>query len=604
MRLGGAHWQRWLPPALLLLLAALPALSLIGHPGALLAGPHSEIFVKIWTFEALSGTRLLGGDVTTVGFPNTGLINNPDPLGTAVYGLLRPLLGRAGAYNTLVIGQLWAAMLAAWLLARDLTRDPWAALVAGAGFGLTPLVLVYPLACGITDILQLWPYPLAMLFGLRALRRRGWRDGLLAGGFAGVGFVTCPYDFVVFSSFALPLALWLPLAWHGGLVPSDEPPAERGPRQLLRAGAGALVGVLLAAGWYALWMKLLMSGPDAQISEELVAGTRHMPPFRMLHPEELKRFTAFGAEYFATGKSELVVRDMISRFYRAFSPGFLLMALALLGVVASRGRRVAAALWLFVAVFAAVASTGPFMPWSRHVCFDHAVNPAWLAVHYLLPGGKLILEPLRYGLVAALGLSVAAAFGVAALVRRWGAWVGVLAALLVVAEVAVLSPVPVPLPVAQLEVSPAYGRLDEVLPPGPIIELPYFDRGTQRFDRRHFLQQLEHGRPIADEIVGFPPRYLVENQFTAQIISVEKPFGAVAVRMEWPERIDEDRERLAADGFVGIVVDPAGYDGPERAEQVLALLDVLGEPVELHDRLVFRLEPGAGPAVVPGPAGE
>lgn len=596
--------RRWWPLALLALLAALPALSLIGHPGSYLAGPYSELWVKLWAFETFGGTKLLGGEVLTAGFPNTGLVNNPDPLGTVVFGLLRPVLGSPAAYNTLVIAQLWAAMAAAWLLARDITREPVAALVAGVGFGLTPLVLVYPLACGVTDILNLWPYPLVVLFVLRALRRPGWRDGLLAGIFAGLGFVTCPYNFVVFSSLAFPLVLWLPLAWRQGLLPVEDPLAKPSLRQWPRALAGLLVGVLVAGGWYALWMKLLMSGPGAQISEELVAGTRHMPPFRMLHPVELKRYTAFGAEYFAIGGQNLVVRDMISRFYRAFSPGLLLMALALLAPVMARGRRLAVGMWIAIALFGALASTGPFMPWSAHTCFDSAVNPAWLAVHYLLPGGKLILEPFRYALVAALGLSVCAAVGVACLARRWGAWVGVLAPLLVVAELVLLSPVPVPLPTAELSVSPAYDRLDDVLPPGPIIELPYFDGGTQRFQRRHFVQQVRHGRPIADELVGFPPRYLVENQFTALLMSVEKPFGAVIVRAEWPERIPADRARLAQDGFVGIVVDPAGYDSPARAEQVLALLESLGQPVQLGDRLIFPLLSMAGSSVVPARVGE
>ena len=597
-------WTRWVPPALLVVLAVLPALSLIGHPGAFLAGPHSEVWVKLWTFEALSGAKLLGGDVTSVGFPNTGLMNNPDPLGTLLFSLFRPLFGQAGAYNTVVIAKIMAAMLAAWLLARDLTRDPWAALVAGVGFGLTPLVLVYPVLCGVTDILELWPYPLALLFALRALRRPGWRDGLLGGVFAGLGFVTCPYNFVVFSSIAFPLLIWLPLAWRQGLVPVEHPADRPNLRQWPRALGGMLLGVVLAGGWYALWMKLLMAGPGAQISEELVAGTRHVPPFRMLHPEELKRYTAFGVEYFAIGDGGLVMRDMISRFYRAFSPGYVLMAAALMGVLLSRGRRFAVSLWLVIALFAALASTGPFMPWSRFMCLDRPLNPAWLSVHYLLPGGKLILEPLRFAFVVALALSMAASLGVAALARRWGTWVGLVAPLLVVAELILISPVPVPLPVADLEVSPAYDRLDELLPPGPIIELPYFDGGTQRFDRRHFVQQLRHGRPIADEVVGFPPRYLVENQFTAELLGVEKPFGAVIVRVEWPERIPEDRERLARDGFVGIVVDPSNYDSPARAEQVLALLATLGEPVQLEDRLVFTLTPGPSTAVVPDPIGE
>ncbi len=598
------RWSRWVPPAVLALFAGLPAWSLLGNPGAYLAGPYSEIWVKIWAFQTFSGRRVLGGVVESVGFPNNGLLNNPDPLGSLVHWALAPVIGSAGAYNLLVVGQLWAAMVAVWLLASDLTRRPWASIVAGVGFGLTPLVLVYPVACGITDILNLWPYPLALLFGLRALRRGGWRDGALAGIFAGLGFVTCPHNFVVFSSLLFPLLAWLPLAWRQGLVVAADPLAGAGPRQWPRAALALALGFLVAAGWYVLWMKLLMGGAGAQVSEELVAGTRHQPPFRLLHPEELKRFTAFLGEYFAIGADGLVVRDMISRFYRAFSPGFALMGLGLAGLGLSRGRRLSAALWVVIAVFCAIASTGPFLPWSAHRCFDHGVNIAWLALHYLLPGGKLVLEPFRYALVAAMGLAVAAAVGAAALERRFGVWVSVLAPLVVVAELLLLSPVPVPLPVASLEVSAAYDRLDEVLPPGPIIELPYFDQGTQRFQRRHFVQQLRHGRPIADEVVGFPPRYLVNNQFTAQLLALEKPYGELIVRVERPELIEPDRQRLQADGFVGVVVDPQGFDSHSRARRVIELLEQHWEPIRLEDRLVFVLDAEPSPDVVPNGTGE
>ncbi len=605
MRIGSpAARERWLPPLLLLGVAALPALSLLGHDQAFLAGPMSEIWVKIWTFETLDGLRLLGGEVLSAGFPNTGAMNNPDPLGTAFYGLLRPLLGRAGAYNLLVVTQLWVAMCAAWLLARELTGDAWAALVAGVGFGFTPLVLVYPLACGVTDILQLWPYPLALLFLFRALRRPGWRDGLSAGGFAGLGFVTCPYNFVVFSSMVFPMILGLPLAWRQGLTPRDEAWERPALVQWGRGLGGLLLGALLAAGWYALWMKWLMSGDAAQVSEEVVAGTRHIRPYRMLHPEEFKRFTAFGIEYFAVGKANLVVRDMVSRFYRAFSPGLLLMGASLLGLILARKRRWTVALWWMVVAFAALASLGPFMPWSPYHCFDSPVNPAWWAVHHLLPGGALILEPFRYALVVALGLGLAASIGVALLARRLGRWVGPAFAGLVLLEVALVSPVPVPLPVAELTVSPAYQRLDEVVEPGAIIELPFFDAGSQRFERRHFLHQLVHGRPIADEVIGFPARYLVENQYTAQLLEAEKPFGAMVVRVERPDAIDADRARLARDGFAGIVVDPSRYDSEARARYVSSLLEVLGPPVQLEDRLVYSLTGATDAGVDPGRVGE
>ena len=585
--------RKALPLLLLALAAGLPALSLLGHPGAFLAGPHSEVCVKLFLFDAFRGARLLGGVMDGIGFPNTGMLNNPDPLGTAVFQLLQPLCGDAWAWNLLVIGQIWATMAATWLLARELCGDRWAAVTAALGFGLTPLLLVYPLLSGVPEILHLWPYPLALRAGLRALSRPGWRDGLAAGAWAGVGVVTCPYDAVVFGALAFPLLLWLPVAGRQGLVPSADPGASvAGPRQLLRALLGAALGGLATAGWYVVWMKLLMSGPDSQISADLVEGTRHLPPYRLLHPSEIKRYTAFLGEYFATGAQALVVRDMVSRFYRAFSPGFSLMALALAGVLLARGRRRAALAWPLAAVFAMLASTGPFLPWSAGSCLDGPTNPFWLALYHLLPGAKLLLEPLRYGFAAALALALAASVGVALLARRLGGWVAAVAPALFLAELLLLSPVPVPLPVASLRVSDAYARLDEVLPPGPILDLPYFDRGTQRFQRMHMLQQLVHRRPIPDEVVGFPPRYLVENQFTATLLATEKPYGALVVRVVDPSAVPSDRARLARDGFVGIVVDPSGFDSPARAERVLAQLAPLGDPVQLEDRLVYVLSRG------------
>jgi len=571
-------------------MAALPALSLVGHPGAFLADPHSELPVKLWTFETFRGLGLLGGQVDVLGYPNTGLINNPDPLGTLLVGLTGGLLGLPRAYNLLVLLQLYLAMLATWALARDLLRDELAALTAAVVFALTPLVLVYPLLCAVTDVLNLWPYPLAVMFALRALRRPGWRDGLLGGGFAGLGFVTCPYNFVIFSALGVPLLLASLLARRRGLVPAQDPSADPGSQRWYRALLALLIGLVVAGGWYALWMKILMASPSSQVSEELVAATRHSPPYRMLHPSDLKRYTAFLSDYLAVGKQEIIVRDVVSRFYRAFSPGFLAMGLCLVGFAGLKGRRAAAALWIGLALFFAVASTGPFLPWDARWSFDSALNPAWLLLHQLHPGGDLILEPLRYGFVVALCLAVGASIGVLVLSRWIGRWVGWLIPVLVVAEVAWLSPVPVPLPVAEPQLSAAYERLDEVLPPGPIIELPYFEVGSQRFDRVHLLHQLVHGRPIADEIVGFPPRYLVENQYLAQLVAAEKPFGELVIRVTRPRRVNQDRERLAADGFVGIVVDPAGFDGEERARRVLALLNLVAEPVVLEDRLVYRLD--------------
>ena len=93
---------RWAPLPVLLVLACLPALSLIGHPGAFLAGPYSELPVRLWIFDRFSGARVMGAFIDHLAYPNVGLLNNPDPLGTIFMSLMAPPLGVATAFNLMV----------------------------------------------------------------------------------------------------------------------------------------------------------------------------------------------------------------------------------------------------------------------------------------------------------------------------------------------------------------------------------------------------------------------------------------------------------------------------------------------------------------------
>ena len=89
-----------LPLLFLLAFALLPALSLLGHGGSYLADVDSELPVKLFGFELFPRVGLLGGEISSISFPNPGPLNNVDVVGTVVYQALRPLLGRANAYNS------------------------------------------------------------------------------------------------------------------------------------------------------------------------------------------------------------------------------------------------------------------------------------------------------------------------------------------------------------------------------------------------------------------------------------------------------------------------------------------------------------------------
>ena len=573
----------------LVLFAVLPCASLLVGGGGYLADPWSELPVKLWSFETFADSGLFGGNVVGIAYPEVGTLNNPDVVGTLVFAAARPVLGPAGAFNLLVVLQLWAAMAAGWLLARDLIRDHRAALIAGVVFGLSPLVLVYCVAGAVTDMLNLWPYPLAIMLLLRGLRRGRALDGFLGGGAVGLGFVTCPYNAVVFSAFAVPFLLCLPWLWRTRLTVAIDPLATASPRDWLRVAASALLGLGLTGGLYALWLRGIMADPRSLMSDAHVSSTRHAAPWPFLVPGYQDRYVAYLMDFLAVGKEQLVVRESGSRYFRAFSMGFVAPALALLGLLATRGRRFAVVFWLLVAGFFAMAATGPFLPLSADLALPGAWNPIWMGVFHGLPGAKLILEPFRYALGVSLALGLAASVGVVALQRRFGSWVAWALPWVLVLELAVLSPLPVPLPTAQLEPDPAYSSLDEVLPPGAIIELPYFARGSQRFERVHFMNQRVHGRPIPDQVVGFLPRYLLENHLSSQLIELERCSGHMLTQDHDMALIELDRQQLVADGFVGFVVDHNAYENDRRREAVMGLLGQLSDPIRHHGRAVFPL---------------
>ncbi len=583
------------PPLLLMLLACLPLLGALGHADVYVGDPIGELAVKVWVFETFARAGLLGGTMDLIGFPNVGPLNNPDPAGTLVTLVLRPMVGRVWAYNLLVVLQLAASMLAAWALARALVADALAAMVAGVVFGLSPLVLAYAVTGAVTDILNLWPYPIAILGLLRALQATQpgatLRWGLFAGAVGGVGFVTCPYNFVVFASMLFPAAVLLPGALRDGLTPAG-PEVRPGWRTGLYTLVAVAVGVGVVAGAGALYVHGMMADPTSQMSDAAVSATRHTAPYPFLQPKHEDRYVAYLADYVAIGKGALIERVTASRFYRAFSPGIVVIGLALFGLVRSP-RRGVVYFWAGIAVFCAAASTGPFLPVTRAIAFVEPINPAWLLTHHLLPGGDLILEPFRFGLAAVLALGMCAAIGATELVRRFGPagrWVALALPVLVVAEVAVVSPTPWPIPTARLPEPAVYAELDALLPPGAVLELPYFDHGTDRFFREHFFHQLQHGRPIPNEVIGFAPRYLQENQFTATLLSAEMQNGLLKVTVTAPDRVEADRARLLADGFTGIVLDPEGYGTIDARDEVVALLAPFGPPTKRDGRWVYALK--------------
>jgi hypothetical protein len=91
-----------------------------------------------------------------------------------------------------------------------------------------------------------------------------------------------------------------------------------------------------------------------------------------------------------------------------------------------------------------------------------------------------------------------------------------------------------------------------------------------------------------DDVAGFVPRYLPSNELVATAALMEGFRPGVEIGRRGHPR--SGVPLLAQDGFAGVVVDPAGYETPEQAAEVVELLSgLLGPAVELGDRLVFEV---------------
>ncbi len=581
------RWPWLAPLAVALALTLLPALwSLLVGEGPWLAHPSSELPVRVWGLELYPEIGLLGGMIDAVGHPFPGLLANPDPLSNALYAVLRIPFSAPVAYDLLVLGALAANAAAAFALARDQVGDDLAAATAAVGLGTAPIVLSYAVSSAITDLLHLWPFLLAALFGLRALRRPGWAHAAQAGLWGAVGAIASTYSFVVLSAAFVPLALGIPLAWSERLTPTPDPRATAHRWQWLRAaGIMALVLLPLVGGYY-LWVTGTLEDPSSHLAQDTVFEVRHQWPFEDLFPIA-EGYVSTLLDYTGLGAPLLFLREDASWYLVVVTPGLAVLALALLAPVATWHRKRTVLLWLAVALFAALCSTGPYGALAERTHLPWPANPPWLLAFYAMPGGRMVLEPFRYAFLVPIALVVPVACGALALVRRFGPWLGWLLPVVVAAQATLLSPLEFPLPTSRLEVSPAYARLDEVLAPGAIVELPYWDGDSRRFVRMHFMNQRVHGRSIMDDVAGFLPRYLEHNPLMATAVWSEGPRDGQENQPRWPTQ--PGVQALARDGFAGVIIDPGGYRSPRELEQTLRVLSVLGEPIELEDRLVFRV---------------
>lgn len=376
------------------------------------------------------------------------------------------------AYNTTVLAVVWLAALTSFALVRAWTGSVAAALLAGAAFGLAPLVTGSWVRLHVSAV-QL--FPLLLLLAWRAARDGRARDLLL------LAVLTC-LQILAGAYVAFELAA-LMLAFVPTVLLTARRSGRRGLAPLLALAAGALAAAPVALPY----LRVRSAGrlPSLELA-------RHMVDFTA--PSAAGVLAALGAE--AT---------------------WPVLALALLGVVWSG--RVAPHVRLGLVLIAALgwiltaATKLPLVPGTE-------LPSLYELAMRVVPGFAGMRTSIRFLVLPLLATAVLAGIGAAQLVdvarRARGEGAARAATALLAAATALLvlaRPPQPPLPLARVALDgpamAAHRWLRDAAEPGAVLELPVgnsaLDGGALRVTGNAMLGSTVHWRPLLNGYTGHPP---------------------------------------------------------------------------------------------------
>ena len=155
---------------LIIFIAAFVPLFPALYSGAYPADPYSELPVKLWAYRTFAESgQWLGGPMPSISFPNGGPLNNPDIVGS-IWMHLGRFLPKSTAYGLMIGGIQCLNIFSIFILAESWTKKNIPALGAALTFGFCAGIQGYVIGGAITDMLHVWPYPMAIWAGLRAFQ--------------------------------------------------------------------------------------------------------------------------------------------------------------------------------------------------------------------------------------------------------------------------------------------------------------------------------------------------------------------------------------------------------------------------------------------------
>lgn len=430
----------WRAGLLAAFITAIAGLRLLWDPG-LVGTPGAEVYGHVWVqwWHGMALPSWPAGTDLAVGADPWPVI---DPLPTLLIATGGRLLGTIASHNLWALLSIPLSFAGGWMLAARVNGHRWV--------GAITLAMWPPLmgarASGLTEDLSIGLAAMA----LAHLGRPGWaaglKTGLLLGALAWCGLLN---------------------AWFAALT---------------AVGLGLVIAIGDRRSWGSLALAALTAAvvvaPLVAMHGDRLLGVGHRSGLFAPQEEPLWRLNPWRAV------------DVLSLFTPGFQdpqgalirmhPGYLGLSTLLLAIRGGWSR------WWVVLLGAAAISLGPTFSIAGHP--TDVANPVTTALQWI-PGGSLLNHHGRALLMGGVAMAALTARGARAFHGRQAWIVGAVVA----CDLAFLSPLPLPLPVAPATPPDVVFLLDD-LPPGPMLVLPAGGPGVHF--QRPLLDQRIHHRPL------------------------------------------------------------------------------------------------------------
>lgn len=394
------------------------------------------------------------------------------------------------AHNVVVFVSLVLAFVLTWLLVRRLTGSQWAGLAPGAAFAFSSYVSAHTAHI---QLLLVFVVPLVLIVWHWFEEAPSIRRGAGLGATLTFSVLACAYYGIMMG-----LAIGFAALWFAWRRPSPKP-------YWVGLGAAVVVAALTVAP---------IAIPYASLRAE---GMRSE-----LNVDEARSYSADHRTYMRGHSGPLTqllpasVRDGLDQYVgrqgEVLFPGIILVALAVVGLLRTR----IPVVWFYVALtmVAVWASLGP-----------QGGLYVWLAD--VIPFMSFLRAPVRFGVLALMGVSIFAGWGIAAITThsRRAAVVAALLMSLVAFELRVAWPLrPVP-PVPE-----AYQLLAGMPRAGTVVlHFPY--RQGEWFPHvEHMFWSMWHWQPLVNGYSDYIPQDVIDLAIPVNSFPSEEAFAILKAR--------------------------------------------------------------------------